>query len=68
LVGVKNIKFFRIFNRAGKLVFESNDPKQGWDGTFKGQILPVDSYMWVIDAVSVKGYSIRERGVVTLLR
>jgi gliding motility-associated-like protein len=68
LVGVKDIKYFRIFNRAGKLVFETNNANQGWDGTFNGQALPVDSYMWVIDAISVKGYAIRERGMVTILR
>jgi gliding motility-associated-like protein len=68
LVGIKDVKYFRIFNRAGKLVYETNNTNQGWDGRFKGQNLPIDSYMWVIDAISVKGYPIRERGVVSLLR
>jgi gliding motility-associated-like protein len=27
---------FKIFNRWGKLIFETNDTNGGWDGTYKG--------------------------------
>ncbi|MEO7310482.1 MAG: PKD domain-containing protein, partial [Chitinophagaceae bacterium] len=41
--GIAQVKYFRIFNRWGQLVFErsnfgANDPQQGWDGKIKGAI------------------------------
>lgn len=29
---------FKIFNRWGKLIFETNDYNEGWDGTYKGSL------------------------------
>ena len=34
----------RIFNRWGELIFESNDITKGWDGTYKGEPVPIDVY------------------------
>jgi gliding motility-associated-like protein len=68
LIGIKQVKYFRIYNKAGKKVFESNDPNQRWDGKLDGVLQPLDSYMWVIEAVSNSGNALIERGVVTLLR
>jgi len=31
---------FSIFNRWGQVVFETKDINKGWDGTYKGKILP----------------------------
>ncbi|MBK9272039.1 MAG: gliding motility-associated C-terminal domain-containing protein [Saprospiraceae bacterium] len=35
----------RIYNRWGKMVFESNDPDEAWDGSYQGQLAPMDSYI-----------------------
>jgi len=37
-----------IFNRWGTKIFETNDMKKGWDGTYKGEIVPTGSYVWQI--------------------
>jgi gliding motility-associated-like protein len=68
LVGVRSIKYYRIFDRYGKLIFETSDPGQGWDGTHKGKLMPLASYVWVVEAVTTTGVRITERGTVTLLR
>jgi gliding motility-associated-like protein len=34
--GAVQLKFFRIFNRWGQLVFETNEIGKGWDGIYKG--------------------------------
>ncbi|NVO19670.1 MAG: gliding motility-associated C-terminal domain-containing protein [Bacteroidetes bacterium] len=39
----------RIFNKWGGLVFESEDPKTGWDGTFKGEPCPLGEYWYIIE-------------------
>ena len=36
----------QVFNRWGDLVFESNDVSIFWSGTFKGEKLNVDVYIW----------------------
>ena len=38
-----------VFNQWGELIFESNDPKNGWDGTQKGELVPTGTYVWRLD-------------------
>jgi gliding motility-associated-like protein len=68
LVGIRSINYFRIFDRYGKVVFESATPTPGWDGRLNGKDLPLDSYVWVVEAVTTTGITITERGAVTLIR
>ena len=37
---------FKIFNRAGVLVFSTQEPKLNWDGTHKGKIVPTGVYYY----------------------
>lgn len=39
----------RIFDRWGQLIFETNDPFAGWNGTYKGAPVQEDTYVYVID-------------------
>ncbi|CAA9479125.1 MAG: CBM44, partial [uncultured Segetibacter sp.] len=39
---------WRIYNRWGNLVFETNDRTQGWDGTYKGSTQPKEVYHYVL--------------------
>lgn len=43
-----NLLMYRleIFNRFGEIVFSTNDPQKGWDGTHKGSALPAAAYTW----------------------
>jgi gliding motility-associated-like protein len=40
---VKNFKM-RIYNRAGNVMFETEDYKTGWDGTYEGSTVPIVQY------------------------
>jgi len=35
-----------IFNRWGEMIWENHDPSMGWDGTYKGIIVPDGTYVW----------------------
>jgi gliding motility-associated-like protein len=35
-----------IFDRWGAVLFESNDPTIGWDGTYRNEVVKNDVYMW----------------------
>ncbi len=37
---------FQIFNRWGKLIFETDNKDKAWDGTFKGEPLQQGTYSW----------------------
>lgn len=39
----------QVFTRAGQKVFESRGIYKPWDGTFKGKVLPMDTYYYIIE-------------------
>ncbi|MDP3557318.1 MAG: PKD domain-containing protein [Bacteroidota bacterium] len=48
--GIKKLNYFRIFNRWGQLLFESNDIKMGWDGMFNGVPQNLETYVYQVSA------------------
>lgn len=46
-IGVINYDF-EIFNRWGERIFKTNNPKQGWNGFYKGKECKQDEYVWRI--------------------
>jgi gliding motility-associated-like protein len=67
-VNIKEIKFFRIFNRWGELVFETKAFGEGWNGRYKGKLQPTDVFVWTVEAVCNDGTIIRKSGNVLLLK
>ncbi|WP_018343099.1 gliding motility-associated C-terminal domain-containing protein [Cytophaga aurantiaca] len=37
-----------IFNRWGEIIFESTNKDHFWDGIYKGEIMPIGVYPWII--------------------
>ena len=37
-----------VYNRWGNIVFETNNPQNGWDGSFRGEDCPVGTYSYKI--------------------
>lgn len=64
-----NLNSFKIFNRWGQLVFETDDVDQGWDGrTPGGEPLPMGTYIFRIEGEDDLGIPQERQGNVTLLR
>ena len=38
----------QVFDRWGEVVFETTDWQEGWDGTYKGSIVPIGVYAYRI--------------------
>ncbi|MFN6945007.1 MAG: T9SS type B sorting domain-containing protein [Cytophagaceae bacterium] len=61
-----------IFNRWGEIIFYSENPEEGWDGTFRGQEMPPGSYPYIISYESefeeFKSLGEQYQGKVTLIR
>lgn len=66
--GIATLKYFRIFNRWGAKVFESNDINKGWDGRYNGEEQPEGVYVYIVDAETDDGRHFYKQGNVTLIR
>lgn len=68
-VDCKNIESFllKIYNRWGGLLLETNNYLDFWDGTYKGQAVPVDTYVWFIE-YSFNNAKQTKKGSVTVVR
>ena len=67
LIGISDYSF-EIYNRWGEKIFNTNDYKQGWDGTHSGKRCQQDVYVWRIQFVNeVSGKTEYHYGHVMLL-
>ena len=61
--------FFAVYDRWGNIVFQTEDIKaKGWDGTYKGEKLTSDVYVYYLRARCLNGEEYSHKGNVTLLR
>lgn len=68
LVGISTFHYFNVYNRWGNLVFTTQDPNQGWDGTFKGVPQPVETYLWIAEGIDENGHKVVQKGMTSLVR
>lgn len=57
-----------IYDRWGLKVFETENFSDGWNGIYKGQYLPSDSYGYYLTGECLNGEKITKKGNVTLLK
>jgi gliding motility-associated-like protein len=60
---------FRVYNRAGQLIFETRDWTNKWDGTFKGNPQDPGTYVWILSYTNIdtgKRYNLK--GSTVLIR
>lgn len=48
--GIKKLNYFRIYNRWGQLLFETNDINEGWNGIFNGVPQNMETYVYQVSA------------------
>ena len=71
--GMSVIRRFRVYNRWGELMHDvqnvpPNQEMYGWDGTFKGEQLRPDVYVYILDAVCETGEPMQIKGDISLIR
>lgn len=59
---------FVIYNRWGEKVFETNDQKMCWDGTYKGQLENTGVFIYSLNVMLVNGEKISRKGNISLIR
>jgi gliding motility-associated-like protein len=66
-VGMKQIEYFRVFNRWGQMVFNTSVNGFGWDGRINGRLQGTNTYVWMVKAVDYTGQPYFRKGTVTLI-
>lgn len=61
---------FSIYSHWGKLIYTTNDPSEGWDGTIpsSGNIAQSGTYLYVLSLRDGNGNEVLKRGHVNLLK
>lgn len=69
MIGVSEQDYtFRIYNRWGAKIFETNNNIAGWDGTINEQLVAESVFVWTISGKFADGTFFNKKGTVTLLR
>lgn len=66
--GLKELFYFRVYNRSGQLVFETKDLLKGWGGRIRDQLPGTSLYVWIMKGVTYLGNVVERKGTVTLIR
>jgi gliding motility-associated-like protein len=67
-INIVELKYFRVFNRWGQLMFETNIIGNGWDGIYKGVPQVQDVYTWTVEAYGADGKHYKLAGNAILMR
>jgi gliding motility-associated-like protein len=66
--GLRNVEYLRIYDRWGKMMFETNSISQGWDGTNNGKPVNPGVYVYYLKAICSNGQPILMQGNITLVK
>ncbi|TXB63888.1 T9SS type B sorting domain-containing protein [Vicingus serpentipes] len=66
-MGIDQFEIY-IFNRWGNEIFYSDDIEISWDGSYKGEFVKNDTYVYLIKAINFDGEEIEQRGIVNVMR
>lgn len=68
LFGMKELKYFKVFNRLGNLVFDINWNARGWDGNFKSARIDNQVMVWMAEAIGIDGKVYQRKGSVQVIQ
>ena len=71
--GIFKIKNLKVYNRWGQIVFErsnvnANDASEGWNGSYKGEKLPPDIFVYVLEVVCENNTTLIFKGNIALIK
>jgi len=65
---VINVNLFQIYDRFGNLVYDNDNPADGWDGRRGGNLSPSDVYLYNVELAVDGCFTVSRKGDVTLIR
>ncbi|MFI5192474.1 MAG: hypothetical protein ACHQD7_00390 [Chitinophagales bacterium] len=67
-VGISSLRFFRVYNRLGQLVYNTSSMGKGWDGTLNGVPQGAGGYVWMVQGTDYTGATVTKNGTMVLIR
>ena len=67
-VGISSLRYFRIYNRLGQLVYNTSAIGSGWDGRLNGSPQGAGGYVWMVQGTDYMGNIITKSGTMVLVR
>ncbi|GAB2825480.1 hypothetical protein GCM10027043_28650 [Ferruginibacter profundus] len=68
LLGMKELRYFRVYNRFGNLVYSTTEIGKGWDGIYGGKGQDPATFVWMAEGVTYKGEVKKKKGYAVLIR
>jgi gliding motility-associated-like protein len=67
-VGISYTEYFRVYNRYGQMVFQTNRWLQGWNGSYLGKSQDPGTYIWMVKGLDKNGRVVEQRGTVLIIK
>ena len=67
-VGIKELNYFKVYNRWGQLLYSTSQLREGWDGRFSGIEQDSGVYIWIVRGITNDNKIIFKKGTVVLIR
>ncbi len=67
-LGIRELKYFRIYNRGGQLVYDHQPNSLGWDGKIGGLPQSTAVYVWMLRGTGWDKKTYIQKGTITLIR
>jgi gliding motility-associated-like protein len=65
---IESLTYFRVYDRWGELVFETNEVGKGWNGRFRDKPMNPGVYVWTMEGICINKATFMRSGDVTLIR
>jgi gliding motility-associated-like protein len=66
--GITEIRYFRVYNRWGQLVFDLKSNSRGWDGKINGTEQASQVVVWIAEGVGANKSIYKQKGTCVLIR
>jgi gliding motility-associated-like protein len=67
-LGSVTLNYFKVYDRWGKVIFETQNLSDGWDGTYNNKPMMPGVYLYEWEITCSGSDVIKKQGNVTLLR
>jgi gliding motility-associated-like protein len=67
-VGIRDFKYFAVFNRYGQRIFYTTNSSVGWNGNINGVPQNPGTYVWMASGTAYDRRQINVKGTVVLIK
>ncbi len=67
LVSITRLLSFKVYNKWGILVYQTDAVDLGWDGKFKSKMQPLETFSWVAEGIDSFGGKFQSQGKTILI-